>query len=408
MMIKLLLAALLAETFVSEPFRVPLRRVKKEAKNVLGGRLEHLDNAFVGVISLGTPLQDFNVAFDFNSSLLWVPSPDCKCEEECEIPEICAEQCGAHCCSEGDIPEDLVKSAASELTGTCTHKLAFDVNGSHTFLPLSKTTEVKYDGVSLKAKVAYDQLSLGSRHRPGLTVRNVQFGLVKEFPAAYEHTAFDGVFGLAIANSKNERSVIKQLASRNLLPEPVATLWLNSNEETAIVDGILSFGYVDGRVCDVKELEYIPVTSTKAWEFDVWSAKLGTTNEFNKTTKGVIDINIPGLVVPKPFFDLVTSLLGASKDPVSGAWVGRCPRNSSNTDVTYYDIGRSTYTFSLSKLVTEVGVNRCELHVSPAERLDVYQWRFGAVFLKKHCAVLDYNGRIAFPLARTDVDNIIN
>ncbi|CAD5232649.1 unnamed protein product [Bursaphelenchus xylophilus] len=407
MVIKLLVAALLAETFVAETFRMPLRRVKNEAKNVLGGRLEYLDNAFVGVISLGTPLQDFNVAFDFNSSLLWVPSPDCKCEEDCKIPEICSDQCGAHCCSEGDIPEDLVKPADSELTGTCTHKLAFDINGSQTFFTLGKTAEVKYDGVTLKAKVAYDQLSLGARHRPGLTVKNVQFGLVKEFPTTYEHNAFDGVFGLAIANGKNEKSVIKQLASRNLLPEPVVTLWLNSMEETAIVDGILSFGSVDDRVCNVDKLEYIPITSTKAWEFPVWSGKLGTRASFDTVSKGVIDINIVGLVVPKKFFDFVTSHLFASKDPISGAWVGRCP-SASSTDATYYVIGRSTYTIHLSQLTSEVGTARCELLLSPAEDKDFYQWRFGAAFLKKHCAVLDYNGRIAFPLARTDVDNIIN
>lgn len=84
---------------------------------------------FSAVVSLGTPARDFLVALDLNSADFWVPAAGCACAPECDIEEVCADVCGAHCCGNRTEPEDRL------LTGTCTNKNVFDGNASRSFVP---------------------------------------------------------------------------------------------------------------------------------------------------------------------------------------------------------------------------------------------------------------------------------
>ncbi|CAD5228851.1 unnamed protein product [Bursaphelenchus okinawaensis] len=391
MLTKLLCITLCFQILACDAFQISIKKnLHKSKSGLIGGRLENLDNNFVGVISVGSPLQDITVALDFNSSLLWVPSEECKCNEECSIPEICDQECSAHCCEAAQNDERPVDP---ELTGTCTHKGVFNTKKSNTLITAGKSQTFQYKEDSLTADLIYDQLSLGPKHKPAFTARNVKFGVVKDVPESYEQTQYDGVFGLAINNENKEKSVVKQLASRNLISQPIVNVWINGNQTKAVVDGLLSFGYVDSRVCNTT-YQPVPLTSAENWEFNIESGTFGQLRA--NRSKAVINLNQHDLTVPQVLFNAIVYYYDIRTDPLTKAYVGSCPTSQNLINL---NINNFNYFQDVGALTSSVGNKQCQFHLKVAEKDATQQFVLGSSFFQRYCIVLDYTGKIGFPNA---------
>ncbi|CEP10765.1 hypothetical protein [Parasitella parasitica] len=197
-------------------------------------------------VGIGTPPQHFAVTLDTGSADLWVPSTECP-----------ASSCPFY---------------------------RFDVSNSSTFKTLNKPFGIQYGIGSVNGTYATDTVSVG-----GASIPNQQFGLASitqdimqpnpsaggvgsNTPEPFNTSSSNaveanGILGLGFpsltqANSQGEGAYnpfVFNLASQNVIKEPIFSIFLNSISEPNW-SGEIIFGGIDQSKFD-GELSYLPVAS---------------------------------------------------------------------------------------------------------------------------------------------------
>ncbi|CAD5234003.1 unnamed protein product [Bursaphelenchus xylophilus] len=372
----------LADPSECRPEDVPTNDIKR--------RIVYLDRnngKFFAVISLGVPLQDFNVALDFNSAVLWVPHSNCRCADECKQAQFCKENCSQHCCEQNLRNKRM--NEVSPLTGKCTNKMAFRVKKSRLYMETRNYLRVKYAGEDLLTFISLDQMSFGSRHAPGITIPHVEFGLLREFPESYEDAVNDGVLGLAISDKNGNQSIMKQLLDRNFIPNPIITIWINNGKgDLQLVDGSMTIGEIDTRVCENKP-GFFKLASLDKWAFLLNGASVSG-KEFPRS-KISIDLEAPKLVVPHEVLVHIIELCNAQMDESTGDLIGEC----TDTAVVISQGGISMQT-NLINYMTKYDNIYCLINVREATPEDPSEWVLNAGVTKDFCIILDYSGHLGF------------
>uniref|UniRef100_A0A1I7RKE3 Peptidase A1 domain-containing protein n=1 Tax=Bursaphelenchus xylophilus TaxID=6326 RepID=A0A1I7RKE3_BURXY len=376
------LSLLLAAAVSSIEIPIQRRVVASTLSSGIPIDIDTTSKAFVGVISLGTPGQDFNVAFDLNTPALWVPDSACSCGDRCKDEKLCPQLCASHCCTKS--------FSADDKSGSCTNKNVFKKQKSRSFVGGNANVDLKFLGETVKASTGYDTLRIGPHYRPGLTANNIQFGRVKDFNEYYKLVNYDGVFGLGFGEVDELSSPIKQLASYGVIPSALLTAYIFNEGNQSTVDGVLTIGQVDRRRCGDVEVFVETVHNTGAWVFSSPSLKLSYYERSNASWLGVLDFNTDYIHVPRTAFSIIASYLKGSVDK-EGRITYPCDKNSTLT----FNIGGQPFVLSTKLLSEPYGRLLCQLKIRGTDPSDKYAFRYGLSILQNHCIVLDYNGRLA-------------
>ena len=159
---------------------------------------------YLGNVSIGTPAQTFRVVMDTGSSNLWVP--DSTCTDYVHSPSC-------------EVQKKFYNESSSTFENTC------PVKECVLLLP--------YGSGTVLGAISTETVSVG-----GLTLPKTPFGRVFEEPGPLSEWGapmFDGILGLAypflaMPLLSNLPSPFDEMMSRNLVPEPLFSVYLSSGE----------------------------------------------------------------------------------------------------------------------------------------------------------------------------------
>uniref|UniRef100_A0A8C9QB49 Peptidase A1 domain-containing protein n=1 Tax=Spermophilus dauricus TaxID=99837 RepID=A0A8C9QB49_SPEDA len=306
----------------------------------------YLDVSYVGIVSLGTPPQDFKVVLDTGSADLWVPSVYCR-------------------------------------SGACSD--SFDPLRSSTFLLSGQLFHLVYGSAAISGFLAYDTVRIG-----GLVDVAQAFGLSLQEPGNFmKHAAFDGILGLSYPSLAfpGTTPVFDNLWRQGLMDQNLFAFYLSRNEEKG---SVLMLGGVDPSYYS-GQLTWVPVSKPSYWQIAMDSISInGKVMACDGGCQGIIDTG--------------TSLLSGPPDHVlniqnqvrGGAYVVDCDTVDTLPDILFtingvdYPVPASLQNLSRSHSHT------CH---SGFEGLDhpfyPETWVLGDIFLRLYFTVFDRaNNRI--------------
>ncbi|KAL0992485.1 hypothetical protein UPYG_G00093930 [Umbra pygmaea] len=195
-----------------------------------------MDAQYYGLISIGSPPQDFTVLFDTGSSNLWVPS--------------------IHC---------------SFLDIACWLHHRYNSKKSSTYVQNGTKFSIQYGRGSLSGFISEDTVSLAD-----MKVTGQQFGeAVKQPGITFAVARFDGVLGLgypAISVAK-VTPVFDTAMAAKLLPQNIFSFYIG-RDPSAAVGGELMLGGTDP-LYYTGELHYVNVTRKAYWQIQMDSVEVG-------------------------------------------------------------------------------------------------------------------------------------
>ncbi|KAG1871567.1 aspartic peptidase domain-containing protein, partial [Suillus subluteus] len=183
---------------------------------------EENDSSYSGVVSIGTPPQNFNLVLDTGSSDLWVATTSCT-------------SCGS------DIPE-------------------FNPSKSSTYKATSSQLEINYGSGSAQGIVAQDSVTFGSfeMSQELLAVTNITSGLIDD--------GLSGIMGLGFASISALQTTPfwEALYNANDLAEPLFSFYLEryvnqANQISTAPGGVLTLGGTNSSLYN-GSIEYLNLT----------------------------------------------------------------------------------------------------------------------------------------------------
>ncbi|KAK3507841.1 hypothetical protein QTP70_001338 [Hemibagrus guttatus] len=208
-------------------FMDSLVKLELEDLHIFRQRSSHFFSQYFGVISIGTPVQEFTVLFDTGSSNLWVPS---------------------------------IKCSFFDLACWLHHR--YNSNKSSTYVKNGSEFSIQYGRGSLQGFFSQDTVTLA-----GLEVKNQMFAeAVKQPGLVFAVARFDGVFGMGypILSVGRVRPVFDSIMAAKLLKQNIFSFYINRDPKAA-VGGELMLGGFDQQYFD-GDLHYLNVTRKAYWQ----------------------------------------------------------------------------------------------------------------------------------------------
>ncbi|XP_010549203.1 PREDICTED: aspartic proteinase A1-like isoform X2 [Tarenaya hassleriana] len=259
-----LLATLLHPTTSSDLFRIGLKKRQLELDDVRANRVirklkhaknpssatlsdskedivilkNYLDAQYYGVISVGTPPQEFDVIFDTGSSNLWVPSSKCYFSLACYF-------------------HSKYKSGKSS-----------------TYTENGKSCQIRYGSGSISGFFSQDNVKVGD-----LVVKDQEFiEATREGSLTFLIAKFDGIVGLGFQEISvgNAVPLWYNMVNQELVKEQVFSFWLNRDPD-AETGGEIVFGGVDSKHFKGNHT-YVPVTTKGYWQFELGDILVGNSS----------------------------------------------------------------------------------------------------------------------------------
>lgn len=312
------------------------------------------DSEYFGPISLGTPLQTFEVIFDTGSSNLWVPSIDC--------------------------PDS-----------SCYNKPRYDGSKSSTYVPNGTYWGVTYGSGPVSGYLSYDTLTWG-----GVPITNVEFAQVTNatgLGAAFALGKFDGILGMAFQSISVDNIItpFQLLWAQGSISENLFAFYLS--DDPAVPSEMVLGGTDPAHYTGT--IQYIPLTSATYWETSLDTVSANGVDYSGGVTKVILDTGTSTLAGPSAAVSQFADSIGAKAIVAGEEWVIGCYKKPSLPTLT---IGMGGLTFTLKPsdyLIEEEGDPLCVLGIlgldipPPAGPL----WIMGDVFIRKYYTVFDYGNK---------------
>ncbi|XP_047375093.1 pepsin A-5-like [Sciurus carolinensis] len=312
----------------------------------------YLDLAYVGIVSIGTPPQDFKVVLDTGSADLWVPSTYCS-------------------------------------SGACTNHRSFDPLRSSTFLVSGRPIHLVYGSGALSGFLAYDTVRIG-----GLVDAAQAFGLSLQEPGDFlKYAVFDGILGLGYPSLAlpGTTPVFDNLWKQGLIAQNLFAFYLSSKDEKG---SVLMLGGVDPSYYS-GELHWVPVSRPTYWQLAMDSISMnGKVVACDGGCQAIMDTGTSLLNGPPNYILSIQKIINAQ--PYSnGQYVVDCNTVGSLPDI-HFTISGVDYPVPASAYIQESRSHTC---YSSFEGLDhafhSETWILGDVFLRLYFTVFDRaNNRI--------------
>ncbi|CAF3695347.1 unnamed protein product [Rotaria sp. Silwood1] len=316
---------------------------------------------FIGLISTGTPTQNFLIDFDTGSSVLWVPSSNCR--------------------------------------SSCTGFNKYTSTQSTTYVANGKIFSITDgDGSSASSFFSIDTITIN-----GIAVQNQTFAECTSL-RGMNGDVHDGILGLAYPNLAKdiEKPLFYNMWSQGLIPEAIFTFYLNpdTNEESG---GELIFGSADSSKY-TGSITYIPVAIEGYWEFLMTSVSIGSTI-LSSSVYAIADTGTTFIIGPTIQVTALNAALGGAYDSTSGLYTVDCYTRSlslfPNVTFTIGDRGFSLTPLQYLLIVRDqLNGYICFSVFVPDNMTDSHGnlfWILGDYFLYRYYSVFDIvNNRVGF------------
>ncbi|XP_008413834.1 napsin-A [Poecilia reticulata] len=325
-----------------------------------------MDAQYYGVISIGTPPQDFSVLFDTGSSNLWVPS--------------------IHC-------------AFFDLA--CWVHRRYNSQKSSTYVKNGTEFAIRYGRGSLSGFISEDTVSVA-----GLSVPGQQFGeAVKQPGITFAVARFDGVLGMAYPSISVAKvtPVFDTAMAAKLLPQNIFSVYI-SRDPKAAVGGELMLGGTDPQYY-TGALHYVNVTRKAYWQIDMNRVDVGNQLTLCKGgCQAIVDTGTSLLVGPAAEVRALNKAIGALP-LLMGEYMIDC-KKIPTLPVVSFNIGGKMFNLTGEDYVmkeSQMGVSIC---LSGFMGMDIPPpagplWILGDVFIGKFYTVFDRNeDRVGFAPAK--------
>lgn len=325
-----------------------------------------MDAQYFGVISIGTPPQDFTVLFDTGSSNLWVPS--------------------IHC---------------SYLDIACWLHHRYNSKKSSTYVQNGTAFSIQYGRGSLSGFISQDTVTLA-----GLKVPNQQFAeAVKQPGIVFAVARFDGVLGMAYPaiSVDGVTPVFDTAMAAKILPQNIFSFYIN-RDPAGEVGGELMLGGFDQQYFD-GDLHYVNVTRKAYWQIKMDEVQVGGTLTLCKNgCQAIVDTGTSMITGPVQEVRALQKAIGAIPLLMGEYWID-CKRIPS-LPVVSLSLGGKMFNLTGEDYVlkvTHMGVSVC---LSGIMAMDIPPpagplWILGDVFIGRYYTVFDREAdRVGFAPAK--------
>uniref|UniRef100_A0A8C5NYP2 Pepsinogen 5, group I n=1 Tax=Jaculus jaculus TaxID=51337 RepID=A0A8C5NYP2_JACJA len=313
----------------------------------------YLDLAYIGIISIGTPPQEFKVVLDTGSADFWVPSIYCS-------------------------------------SPACARHKVFNPLLSSTFLVSGRPVNVAYGSGGMSGFLAYDTVKIG-----GLMLVAQAFGLSLQEPGSFmEYAFFDGILGLSYPSLglQGTTPVFDNLWIQGLISQNLFAFYLSSKGEKG---SVLMLGGVDPSYYS-GELHWVPVSKLAYWQLAMDSISMnGEIIACGSGCQGIIDTGTSLLTGPRQSVLNIQKIIGARASH-DGEHVLDCDTVHSLPDIVF-TINGVTYPVPASAYIQKSDLHICYTNFEEGmdNSTDPEIWVLGDVFLRLYFTVFDRaNNRI--------------
>ncbi|XP_076866633.1 napsin-A [Brachyhypopomus gauderio] len=325
-----------------------------------------MDAQYFGVISIGTPPQEFTVLFDTGSSNLWVPSSRC-----------------------------------SFFDLACWLHHRYNSKKSSTYVHNGTKFSIRYGRGSLTGFISQDTVNLA-----GLNVLDQQFAEAVTQPGiVFVVARFDGVLGMAYPAISVDavRPVFDSAMAAKLLPRNIFSFYINRNPK-AEIGGELMLGGFDQQYFD-GDLHYVNVTRKAYWQVQMDEVQVGSTLTLCKGgCQAIVDTGTSLITGPLQEIRALHRTIGAIPLLMGEYWID-CKKIPS-LPVVSFSLGGKAFNLTGEDYVvksTQLGYSIC---LSGFMAMDIPPpagplWILGDVFIGRYYTVFDRDeDRVGFAPAK--------